>query len=308
MFNERIPTKQLTTWLCGAILPVWIQLSAGEAWLTVAVTAVLSIAAVWAVWRWGRFESKVLLGLSILFQVLLLGTLMPYAARVWPGGNQYPAVPLGILILSVWSAWKGPRAAAAVGCVLFWAVLVGNLVILGAGISGMELQWLRPAWSTPEPLVIILGLVPSAAAIWKSNYARWSVKFMLPAVVTVLVCVVTVGVLSPKLAGETGNGYLELSRSVSVFGIARHFEAVGSAIMTAGWFLIVTLMLSLCASQAERIGIKKARHVILVCGIAAALWMLCEMHMSQEFLLVFGPVCWVFAPLLPQGIEPKKKS
>ena len=114
MFNERIPTKQLTTWLCGAILPVWIQLSAGEAWLTVAVTAVLSIAAVWAVWHWGRFESKVLLGLSILFQVLLLGTLMPYAARVWPGGNQYPAVPLGILILSVWSAWKGPRAAAAV--------------------------------------------------------------------------------------------------------------------------------------------------------------------------------------------------
>lgn len=308
MYNEKIPTKQLTTWLCGAILPVWIQLAAGESWLTVVVTALLTGAAVWLVWRWGRFENKILLGLSILFQVLLLGTLMPYAARIWPGGNQYPAVPLGILALSVWSAWKGPRAAAAVGCVLFWAVLVGNLLILGAGVGVMELQWLRPVWTTPNPMIILLGLLPSAAGIWKLKCSRWSARLILPSVVTVFACVATVGVLSMRLAGETGNSFLELSQSVSLFGIARHFEAVGSAIMTAGWFLIVTLLLCLCACHAEKLGISKARPVIPACALVSALWMLCEMHISQEILLVFGAVCWVFAPLLPQGIELEKKS
>lgn len=308
MFNEKIPTKQLITWLCAAILPAWIQLSAGEPWLGVTVAALMTAGAVWAVWRWGRFDNKALLALCILFQVILLGTLLPYSAQVWPDGNQYPAVPVGILILAVWSAWKGPRAAAAVGCVLFWAVLAGYLLILGAGVGAMESQWLRPTWETPKPMVVLLGLVPSAAIIWRGTGSHRTARLALPAVVTVLASVVTDGVLSPELAGETENGFLTLSRSVSLLGIARHLEAAGAAIMTCGWFLTATLLLSLCAGQARRAGMKKVKPVILVCGVLSAVWMLCEMYISPGFLLFLGAVCWVFAPLLPQGVESEKKS
>ena len=308
MFRESIPVKQLATWLCAALIPVWIQLTAGESWLSVATMAVLDGVVVWAVWRWGRWENKLMLGLGIAFEVLLLGSLLPCAALVWPDGNQYPAVPLGILALSAWSAWKGPREAAGVGCVLYWVVLVVYLLILGVGIGEIQVQWLAPERPNLLPLAMTVGLLPGAAAVWKGEESRWIAKLILPMVMATLAAVVTAGALSPWLAKETENGFLRLSEGLSIFGMARHFEAVASAAMTVGWFVTATVLLSLCAAQAEKIGAKKPRAVILVCALASALWMLCEMHISGGILLIFGSVCWAFLPLLPQGIEVEKKS
>lgn len=305
MFHDTMPAKQLATWLCAAMIPAWIQLTAGAGWLSVAIIAATSTGGAWVIQRWAKWENKLALGFSIVFEVILLGSLMPYAAQIWPGGDQYPAVPLGILALAVWSAWKGPRAAASVGCVLFWAVLIVYLLILGAGAGEIQVKWVAPIRPRFLPLGTLVGILPVAAAIWKGKRIT-SPRLLIPALLVATAAFVTAGVLSPRLAGE--GAFLELSRSLSLFGVARHFEAVASAAMTVGWFSLASVILSLCGTQAEKLVAVKARPIILLCASVSALWMLCEMHISEGILLLLGAVCWVLLPLLPQGIEREKKS
>lgn len=299
MYSEKIPARQLTAWLFTALTPVLIQYTSGS-WIRVLAVGFLCSIAVWLTWRFGRGGNSVLSGIVL---VIVLGSLMEDAAECWRGDN-YPAVPLILLALAAWSAWKGPTAAARTACVLFWAVLFIYIIVFASGIQGVELERLKPQWEGADWQTPILLLIPAASIPLLNKEGRWGPRLLLPLLFAVGAAAITVGVLSLELARELKMPFYEMSRSLDLFGVAKRFEAVISAAMTVGWFSLMSLILTLAANAAKR----WAKPAILGAAGIPAGWMLCDLHISGGFLLLLVTIFWVVFPILAQGIEKIKKS
>ena len=119
---------------------------------------------------------------------------------------------------------------------------------------------------------------------------------------------VTVGVLSASVASSIWDPFYEMSRSLSLLGVAKRFEAVVSAGMTVGWFALISLLLTVSGKYFEKIVEGKGRLGIWVCGVVSVIWLLCGLHIPAWMLLSVGTVFWVVTPLLTQGLESEKKS
>ena len=307
MFREKIPPRQLTAWLAAGIIPVAIQLLSGGSWIWMGIAGTISAALSFLVWRTGWEPRKWQCILLYVYTVLLLSQLLPYAAQSWPTGNA-TAVPLILLTLSAWSAQKGNSAAARVGAVLFWFVLIMYLAVLGAGAKDVQWQWLRPQWNLPDSMGLVLLLLPSAAACLLRPSGKSAPRLILPSVFVLAAAIITSGVLSPEVAGATPNAFYEMSRSINLLGVARRFEAVISAGMTVGWFAVLSLLLTVCGALAQQFFRGRERVSVWIAAAAAAVVSLCGLHIGGRILLFCGAVFWVAIPILTQGLEKRKKS
>ncbi len=308
MYRNTVPPRQLATWLCTALIPVLLQLAAGLGWLTAGITAIACSAAVAAVWKWGKApDHPVVACLQYLFIIVLLWNLLPHAAHSWPGDN-YPAVPLILLALAAWSAHKGAAAAARVGSVLFWVVLLIYLAVLAAGTSEINFAWLRPEVSAVPWTAATLLLIPSAVLHLRKEGSRWSLRLLLPGLFLLIGSVMTAGILSAKFASESHDPFYTAVRSLNLLGVAQRFEAVLSAAMTAGWFAALTALLSAAAAQAEQVKRKWSKPGLWVSAGLSALGMLCKLHISWWITVILATVFWVAIPILTQGLVGGKKS
>lgn len=308
MFRDKIPSRQLSAWLFAGMTPVLIQLLGGSSWIWVAVAGVISLLIVACVWRLGwdpnRWQAFVLLA----FTIIVLGSVLRECDESWPVGNSYPAVPLIVLALAAWSAQKGPSAAARVGAVLFWIVLIMYLVVFGAGVKDVQLRWLKPAWNAPDAMGLLIFVVPAAAACLLRSESKWTMRLSLPVVFTVAAAIITVGVLSAPVAMRLKEPFYEMSRSISLAGVARRFEALISAGMTMGWFALTSLLLCVCGKCVQRMFAGWGKTGVWLGALAAGGWMLCGLHISGRILLFGGALFWVAVPLLTQGLGKIKKS
>lgn len=308
MFREKIPARQLSAWLFAGAVPVLTQLLSGGSWLWIAATGAAGAVMALYVWKSGWEPKPWQCPVLIIYIIILMGQLLPGVAGSWPVGDNYPAVPLILLLLAVWSARKGPSAAARVGAVLFWLVLIMYLTVLGAGAGDVEWRWLKPEMNLPDPMGLVVFVIPAAASCLLKEGDRPGGRLILPVVFTVVAALVTAGVLSPQVALTEENAFYEMSRSINLLGMSRRFEAVISAGMTVGWFALLTLLLTLCAVLTNRILCGLGKAGIWIAAGGAALWMLCELHISGWILLAAGTVFWVTIPLLTQGLGKRKKS
>lgn len=308
MFRERIPARQLSAWLFAGMTPVLIHLLCGGSWLWIGIAGAVSVALTLLVWSSGREPAKWQCPFLFIYIVLLLGQLLFRTAESWPVGDNDPWVSLILLAIAAWSAQKGPSAAARVGAVLFWAVLILYLTVFGAGAKDVELSWLRPEWQMPDELGLVLYLVPTASVCLLDGETKRGARILLPAVFTLAAALITVGVMSPGIAAETPNAFYEMTRSINLLGVARRFEALISAGMTVGWFALMSLLLTICGVLAQKIFPGRGRAAVwLAAGTAAAI-KLCGMHISAFVLLIVGTVFWVAIPVLTQGLGKRKKS
>lgn len=308
MFREKIPSRQLSAWLFAGLTPVLIQLLSGSSWAWIGIAGLISVLINCFVWRTEWEPKRWQSALILLYIIIVLGQLVSRAAGSWPVGNSYPAVPLILLALAAWSAQKGPSAAARVGAVLFWFVLIMYLVAFGAGIKDIELKWLKPDWQIPDAMGLLLLLTPAGAVCLLRSDEKWGARLILPAILTLCAALITVGVLSPAVAAKLENPFYEMSRSIHLAGVARRFEALISAGMTVGWFALVNLFLTICGTLFGQILEGWGRTGVWICAIAAATWMLCGLHISECILLIVGAVFWVAMPILTQGLGKIKKS
>lgn len=309
MFREKIPAKQASAWLFAAVTPPLIQLTAGMPWLYIAVTVVICIPGVYASRRWGKAPNSRLVSiLHWLFLAVLAGALAAETAASWPVGDNAPAVPLILLALAAWSALKGPTAAARVGCVLFWVILIVYLIVFGAGVAEIDPHWLCSPKGKMNWFGGILLLTPAAAGILVKKEKHFQPRLILPSVFALTAAVICTGVLSPKLAGVLDNPFYEMTRSLNLLGVARRFEAIISAAMTAGWFSLLSLYLSMCGTLADRLHNGWGRiSVVFTAGTAAAV-VLYDLHIAPQILAICAAVFWVVTPLVTQGIGKIKKS
>lgn len=308
MFHKKIPARQLSAWLFAAITPVLIKLSAGTSWLVLGITAIVCSLAAWCVWKWGsQIRNRWVSLLQCVFIIILIGNLVSESAGSWPGDN-YPAVPLILLALAAWSAQKGPSAAARVGTVLFWFVIIMYLVVFGAGVKDIQPKWLTPQWAGPDWNSVVLLLTPAVAAVLLKQDEKWGPRLLLPAAFLLGAAIIVAGVLSPDVAEKTENTFYEMSRSLNLLGVAKRFEAVISAGMTVGWFALLTLYLTICGRFLENAKKDMEKSGVWIGAVGAAAWMLFGMHISGEILAIIAAVFWVGIPILTQGIGAIKKS
>lgn len=308
MFREKIPARQLSAWLFTGLTPVTIQILGGSSWTWVGIAGIAGGAAAFCVWRSGWEPKRWQCPLLILYIIIVVGQLVSGAAGSWPAGDSYPAVPLILLALAAWSAQKGPSAAARVGAVLFWFILIMYLAVFGAGAKDVRVEWLKPQWAMPDGTGLLLFLVPSVAVCLLRRGEKWGPRLILPAVFTFCAVLITAGVLSPAVAGKVEGAFYEMSRSINLAGVARRFEALISAGMTVGWFALLSFFLTVCGALVQRFLEGWGKAGVWISALSAAVWMLCGLHISGWFLLIAGAVFWVAMPILTQGLEKRKKS
>lgn len=308
MYDHKIPHRQLTAWLSAALIPAAVQLTAGASWLSVLLVVAFSLLCIWIRWTFGAEpQGKTVALLQLVLTAVILGMAAQCSIQSWPRGG-HPAVAVVLLGLAVWSVWKGSRPAARVGCVLFWFVLILYLVLLGAGIKDVRLQWLTPTKGDVNAFGSVLLLIPAGAAIHLNSREGFKPRLLLVGAFCVVAAVVTAGVLSPQVAAGKQNAFHEMTRSLNLLGQARRFEAVLSAGMTVGWFCIFSLCLTLCARLAEKLRPGRGKWGVIGAGVVALTMLLCELHIPGIVLLISCAVFWVLIPLITQGLGIKKKS
>lgn len=308
MFREKIPASQLGAWLFAGMTPVLIQHLGGDSWVWVGVLGATGGVLSACLWRHEWEMTPWQAALSLVYTIIVIGTLLHRCDESWPHGDSYPAVPLFILGLAAWSAQKGPSAAARVGTVLFWAVLIMYLIVFGAGVRNVQLQWLVPHWTLPDATGLLVFLIPCAAACLLQPEKKWSARITMPVVFAVAAALITAGVMSVPVAQRVEDAFYEMTRSISLGGVAKRFEALISAGMTVGWFALISLLLSICGVLIQRIFTGWGRTGVWFAAAAAAGWLLCGLHIPGWFLLTGGALFWVVIPFLTQGLGSIKKS
>lgn len=308
MYREQIPHRRLTAWLFAAVTPTAIQLISGGSWVWTGLICALCVFGVLLRWRFGGGSEPFPIAIGQwLVTVWVLASVSDGAMGSWPGGEN-KLVPLALLALAAWCALKGPSAAARVGCVLFWFVLIVYLVLFGAGIREVELSRLLPGVGQRPHLAAVILMTPAAAGALRKEKGNTPVRLVLPAVFVLAACVITLGVLSPETAAVCDNAFYEMTRSLSILGAARRFEAVLSAAMTTGWFCLMSLYLCLCGHFAEGVSKGWGRRAVAISASVTAGILLCDMHISGRFLVVATSVFWVVLPIITQWIDAQKKS
>lgn len=299
MYRETLPEKQMAAWLAAAS-PVVIQFAADSQWWPVALIAVVALVAVRLVWKWGSCSRWTVIPSCVLL-IIYVGQILQASAEIWPG-NSYPAVPLFLLGLALWSAWKGASAAARAGCVLFWLVLIVYPAVFGAALQDVRWEWVEPKEGAADGNVLLLLLLPVLSGILLKKGTGSSKKLLLPSLFAVVCSILTAGILSRP----EEDGFYQMVRSIDLLGVVKHFEALISATATVGWFALLSWTLSICGGAGELIA-GKGKTFVIAGAVGAAIWMLCELHIHIEILAVSTAVFWVLVPILAQGLERVKK-
>lgn len=308
LYNRDLPHRQVTAWLSAALIPTVIQLTSGASWLSVLIACIVSLLCIWIRWAFGEEpKGKMATILQWAFLTVVLGMSCKASAQSWPGGSA-TAVGIILLLLALWSVSKGISASASVGCVLFWFVLLLYMIILGAGVKDVQIEWLKPTKSDVDPFASVLLLTPAAGAIQLSKKETPKHRLLLIGVFCTIAAAVTSGVLSAQVAERKDYAFYEMTRSLNLLGQARRFEAVLSAAMTAGWFSLLSFYLAMCAKLAEKLRPGSGKVGSVAASLIAAVFVLFNLHIPELILLVLGAVFWVLLPLLTQGLVIIKKS
>lgn len=173
--------------------------------------------------------------------VLAAGTILGRTAACWPETGMEILVPGILLLLSTVSAQQGKREACRAANVLRFGVYGILAALLLSGMKEIYLPNLRCVWGVPGAELILVLLIPSIAGMGGKDI-RLAVRLGAAAL---LFSFLGVGVL-----GKGGDLY-ELSRSLSILGVAERFESLTAAAITVGYFQMVSLLVCAGAQRLE---------------------------------------------------------
>ncbi len=307
MFRKPVAQRSWLIWIFCAVCAPITQLLAGFDWKSMLAIGLIATCAVCLLLR--RMEIPGwLCALELVWLTTALAACAGFTADSWPMGNPSCVVPLTLLALGVWSAGKGPGAAAGTAGILFLLLCIGYGLVLGSGVSQIRWDWARRHPAAEPGLAIFVFLLPAAAAVIpkQAGGKRGLFLFLIP-VFSLAATVVTCGSIHPDATYESFPFY-EMSRSLSLLGVAERFEALVCAIITVGWFSTVSFLLSAVGAAAQKCFPGTAPKAQLVCAVIAGAAVLGNLHMDSRFLGLGSIIFWGVLPLAAQGIVAIKNS
>ena len=294
MWKNKLGAAQLWAWTAVAVSAPAAQFAAGSNWTGTVLTALLCGILIWIGDRvlpenpeYGKFGGAILW----LWNSLAVSQVMGFTAGCWPEGETTVFLPICLAVLAAASVYDGALRGARVGATVLWLTAILYLLVVVAAVKEIQICWLRPESPESNPaLATGLLTIPASLALReeKGRGAGWIAGILIfPVVISACVS----GVLSPDRASGV-NGFYELSRSLSLFGMIKRFEALVSVAMTVGWFCLMSLLLAGAARQSR----EKGFGTVSAAAAAIVLFLL-EVKISA-FVWILGAVgVWILLPL-----------
>ena len=195
-------------------------------------------------------SGQILAIITMLWLVFAMAWVANLADAAFPMVDGFPVLGWTVLALAAWGSRKGVGACARSAGVLclFLVALYGVIIVFA--IPDVQIGYLKPdgQWQSG---ILAIGVFLLPATVWYVPCTRskkqlaWQMALVLPVFAGVLAAV-TVGVLSPELAGSMSAPLYSLAQSVSLFGVVERIEPLLSAAMTIGVFCLASAMACAC--------------------------------------------------------------
>ena len=304
--EKRIEQVQIRAWIIAAMTAL-LALSApdGGIWTNFLLGTVLAVICMWV----NKLCSCVVCGKWMWAVQLCWGSIMllyflSESSAVW--GTEGDVVPVCLLLVALWSLWKGISSTAVVGATLIWFVVALLGGIMAAAAEDVKLNWAMKDAGEFTFSLIPLYLFP--ALVWQlpcEDQKKWEKWYIIIPVIGTLICGIVRGNVLEVPNGKTG--ILELSRSVELFGKVLRLEAATAMGVTLGLYCGVSLLLSVVSESIWKIAGQEKRVLLLQVGIAVIAGLLFNITISDAFAAIGSVICWVFLPAFAQAVGRRKK-
>ncbi len=302
MFRKEVAAKPLMIWILSAVTAPVVQMLAGYDWKLIVIVGVLSAVLVclglWCSCQWPAWISV----MQAAWLIVVLAECLHDCGCSWPMAEAGGIIPLVLLVLAMWSAQKGSVVAARMAGILLLLMCVGYGLVLGSGLVQVRGDWIGSQEQVPLALAVFVFLLPGAAVcIPKHRAGKWSLLLFATPVFGLLATVVTCGSIHPERDLDC-YAFYEMCRSLSLLGLAERFEALVCALVTVGWFSLLSFLLSCMGSQSQKISAGSGAQGVWIGAALAAGIYLVNLHMDPVILAVGSVIFWALIPLVSQGI------
>lgn len=242
--------KKTDVWLLTALAAPLTRAASGCSWLTVAIVGTGCLGLCWGAERLRKPRGRFFSGVQWLWLIFVIGMSLGWTADCWKDAGDSPVIGAALLLLAAWTATKGENVGSRAGNLLrfFLMVLIGGVLL--SGLGDIRLSNLRPKWQMNTAHIVTLFLIPVAAAWTGCAQSSGKSRLALLLYASVTAAVVT-GVLSSSYASSRVSAFYELSRSTELLGTARRFESLAGLGMTLGYYVFLTLLLTIAGNWAE---------------------------------------------------------
>lgn len=309
MFRNRISARQKNIFLIGALSAPLSTLAGMDGWIqTLLAVLIVGVLAFFAC----RFQEKLenpgkwYRIAQILWLVFLLGQLGKWPAHTWPGGTDFPVVPLTLLALGVFASLDGGSYAAWCATALFWLLLILYGVILFSGLSEWKLKNFTPESGMVSWELLLVLLLPAVVGMLPGERAGFR-GIAGVALTAVLLSLWTIGTLTRGVAEQVSWPLYESVKGMNLFGVAERYEAFVSVTATMGYFILFSLLFSGIGTQAEEIPGLGGKKAVGAAGVISAALMLYVPHLPGECLFFGGILFWLVLPAFELFIKKSKK-
>lgn len=264
--------KQHSLWYHAALLVPIVHSASMVSW-----TSVLLMIGVGLLGRCSKWAAGWVLLVQKCWSAVVVGTFLQWSSGYWVSLPFGTVAPLMLLVLVWWTVsvqGKAPR----IGCVLLWPIAILLGAVLLSGISEVRWEYLKPNWKMTDLTLLALLLIPAKSAKGTS----W-----LPAA-GLSVSIVATGVLSVGVADAAASGIYELSRSLSLLGVAERFESLVAAAMTLGFYSASCYLLEEGNEESPVWGYVAIAALVYVLSVPIPGWV----------LAAGSTVAWLILPLL----------
>jgi len=249
----------------------------------------------------GRGFGRAALLLEALWALFAAAGAASAASRAFPqdAGRAF-AGPV-LLALAVWAVSGPSGTAARCAAVLSGLLALVFAVLLLAAIPDVRVENLRPRGDPRDAACAFSSMLfPTAALFVQHRGGKRRPTHLLTAFLALLpsaAALLTAGCLSPELAGQSGQPFALLVRSLSLFGVLERFEPLYSAALLLSLFCLCALFLQAGVSLLQELP-------AFACSGTLPLLLYLPVLAAARAADRFKPVFWMLGSTVFWGIIP----
>lgn len=288
MYQKKISENQASAWLASALAVPLARTAADCSWVAAGTVGAVCAAVCWGVRKMIVQPGPWLRRIQCLWICVLISELLHWSGQCWTDKRGEYVIPLVLLALGLWAVWGGRGKAIRTGCTLLWPMLLPLGAVLLSSIPQVSLKELLPTWKMAGAHMVWVLLLPVFSTMEsRGRGGRMAVGL---AVLALTASVAAGSVLPPDERG--GETIYELSRSISLFGVAERFESLTASGLTIGYFSAVAFLLDAQTKGEEN------RKKVVVYGLLSATLFLSGLRPDSGILALGSILLGVILPTL----------